>query len=148
MARAKGHTSSSPYWPGAVNHGQLEPRSAEPADGAGKQTGLARQGLFLHKQRPQFGKYWVIESWELPSYLLFLPPSCFSIHKVLISVHPTSVSTAMRLLSCSLGSLCSVTLVLLPEVLIQHKGHKWDCSRGRTERGLKRLIYLLPMGWI
>uniref|UniRef100_A0A8C4WTU8 non-specific serine/threonine protein kinase n=1 Tax=Gopherus evgoodei TaxID=1825980 RepID=A0A8C4WTU8_9SAUR len=40
--------SCSPHWPGAVNHGQWEPRLAEPADSAGKQNSPARQGLSLN----------------------------------------------------------------------------------------------------
>uniref|UniRef100_A0A8C0IKU3 Uncharacterized protein n=1 Tax=Chelonoidis abingdonii TaxID=106734 RepID=A0A8C0IKU3_CHEAB len=44
-----GRPSCSTHWPGAVNCGQWELRSAEPAHAAGKQTGLAHQGLSLNK---------------------------------------------------------------------------------------------------
>ncbi|XP_043386884.1 2-(3-amino-3-carboxypropyl)histidine synthase subunit 1 isoform X2 [Chelonia mydas] len=47
--------SRSPHWPGPANRGQWELRSAEPADTAGKQTGLARQRISLtgpHQRLP------------------------------------------------------------------------------------------------
>ncbi|EMP36889.1 hypothetical protein UY3_05973 [Chelonia mydas] len=47
--------SSSSHWPGAANHSHWEPRSAEPVDAVGKQTGLACQGPSLQKQRNKFG---------------------------------------------------------------------------------------------
>lgn len=46
------HTASCRrHWPGKVNRDQWEPRSAEPADAAGKQTGPARQSAYPGKPR-------------------------------------------------------------------------------------------------
>lgn len=46
-------TSCSPHWPGAVNYGQWELRSAGPADAAGGQTSLACHRLALAGHVPK-----------------------------------------------------------------------------------------------